>query len=596
MPVIAWVILAASLLLTVGAYSVAENHVRQRTRERFDLQAENLAAELRDRLLVYEQVLWGGVGLFNASQRVERTEFRQYLETLDIEKHWPGIQGVGFAVPVTDVAAHEAEVRAEGFPDYAIQPAAPRDEYTAIVYLEPFDWRNQRAFGYDMWSNEMRRAAMRRARDEGVATTSGKITLVQETESDVQAGFLTYVPVYTAGPAPASTPERISRFVGWVYAAFRAGDLMDHVVQRGETSLSFEVYDGATVGRPHLLYDSDSSLIADNTEFTPECMRDIPLRLQGRDWVLRVHTPPDLMIEGEYQPMWIALAGSIISFLAFYVILSLHSVKQRAEDLAAAMTVELQHSNERLTDANRILEIRIDGLEQFTHVASHDLQEPLRKLIMFASTLRNDLDGDLSEDALSSLEGIDRSSRRMRELIHDLLELSRATNRPLELRDAALDQCLDRALGSLDQTMDELDIAFDRAPLPRMRIDPTLVAQVFQNLLTNAIKFGRSATHQQISVTCETIDGQLVFGVRDNGTGIPVEYRDLVFEPFRRLNPKGDTQGSGIGLAIVARAVERHGGRVWIESVESGGTHIRFTLDAASLARREDAVPASQSP
>ncbi len=135
---------------------------------------------------------------------------------------------MGFAVPVpaAQLASHEQRIRAEGFPDYRVSPPGKRDFYTAIVYLEPFDWRNQRAFGYDMYSEPVRREAMERARALGVPALSGRVRLVQETSSDVQAGVLLYLPVFQRG-APLETPaQRDQAFMGWVYAPFRLGDLM----------------------------------------------------------------------------------------------------------------------------------------------------------------------------------------------------------------------------------------------------------------------------------------------------------------------------------------------------------------------------------
>lgn len=198
--IIAWIILFISLTLTLVAYFVSQSFVQQRALDRFEFRAIEIEQAIKDRLLVYEQALWGGVALLYSSNNVSRNEWAQYVETLNISKNWPGIQGIGYSIPILskNKENHIATIRSEGFPNYTIRPEGKRDTYTSIIYLEPFDWRNIRAFGYDMWSNDMRRKAMIRARDDGVAATSGIITLVQETNVNTQKGFLTYVPVYSS--------------------------------------------------------------------------------------------------------------------------------------------------------------------------------------------------------------------------------------------------------------------------------------------------------------------------------------------------------------------------------------------------------------
>ena len=140
------------------------------------------------------------------------------MQTLQVERYWPGIQGVGFArmLAPAELAAHEAEIRTEGFPDYAVRPVGERPQYSAIVYLEPFEGRNLRAFGYDMFSEEVRRAAMVRARDSGLPAVSGKVVLVQETGHDVQAGCLMYLPLYRKGMPVGTVEERRAALLGFV--------------------------------------------------------------------------------------------------------------------------------------------------------------------------------------------------------------------------------------------------------------------------------------------------------------------------------------------------------------------------------------------
>jgi CHASE1-domain containing sensor protein len=171
--------------------------------QEFNSQVDGIAAAVTNRLQANIQVLRGVEGLFNSSRSVTRQEFRDYVQSLRLEERYPGILGVGFSqlIPARSLTEHVARVRREGFPAYAVRPEGAREEYSAIVYLEPFSGRNLRAFGYDMYSEPVRRDAMARAMVEGAPALSGRVKLVQETEADVQHGFLIYVPVYAHGLA-----------------------------------------------------------------------------------------------------------------------------------------------------------------------------------------------------------------------------------------------------------------------------------------------------------------------------------------------------------------------------------------------------------
>ena len=350
-PYTAWIILFLSLILTVVAWWVSSNIAEQLARDRFDFRVAEITKAIQDRMNVYEQVLWGGVGFFNASETVTRQEWQEYVDALDINVHWPGIQGIGFSIPVQkeDKTRHIETIRAQGFPDYTITPATERDVYSAIIYLEPFDWRNQRAFGYDMWSNDMRRAAMTRARDEGVAATSGIITLVQETDEDVQRGFLTYLPVYKKGLPTDTLEARRYAFVGWVYSPFRAGDLMKGILGSEDHDYEFEIFDGKTLSKESLLFDSNDSLHLSEASHTPKYATTVHLEFQGQSWQLYVNTKARHLTSGEtFLPRMVAICGFTIDVLLFYVIFAINGLQKRAVRLAKAMTQELESQKKDL--------------------------------------------------------------------------------------------------------------------------------------------------------------------------------------------------------------------------------------------------------
>lgn len=386
-PFTAWIILGISLLLTVGAYHLSERFVQKRAEDRFNYRALELEHAITTRLYLYEQLLWSGVALMNASGGVSREDFRLFVNTMNIDRRWPGIQGFGFSqlVRPAELPGHLDAIRAQGFSDYHIKPEGARDLYSAIVYLEPFDWRNQRAFGYDMYSNPTRREAMERARDSGQAATSGLITLVQETRDDVQAGFLTYVPVYTTKTTPATVEARRANLRGWIYAPFRAGNLMRGILGAQEKEIQFAIYDGLEVREESLLYSSSEPLADGRRAATPLLSKRVQLNLQGRPWLVLMSTPEDTTLAEDHDlPRYVALGGIVIDLLLFYVIFSLHFINRRAEAIATDRTRELEQARRSLEDQiqarTRELQNTRDSLEHTVQERTRLLQEKLHEL------------------------------------------------------------------------------------------------------------------------------------------------------------------------------------------------------------------------
>src|SRR5574337_634035 len=165
----AWALLAVGLSLTAFVSLQVKRHTEQMETERISFAADEVTLQISERLKAYTLVLRGGAGLFSVPGTVDRQRWKSYVDSLATEESIPTVQGIGFAelIAPDQLAAHVARVRGEGFPDYRVWPEGKRDVYTAIVYLEPFRDRNLRAFGYDMFSEPVRREAMERARDTG---------------------------------------------------------------------------------------------------------------------------------------------------------------------------------------------------------------------------------------------------------------------------------------------------------------------------------------------------------------------------------------------------------------------------------------------
>jgi diguanylate cyclase (GGDEF)-like protein len=356
-------ILFLGLGLTYALQGAARDAARHALHDEFDFRVNEIVQNIHTRMAKYEQVLEGTAGLFAASVSVERDEFADYVQSLKIGGKYPGIQGVGFSqwVPAAEKSGHIAKIRAEGFPRYDIRPAGTRDAYTAIVYLEPFDWRNQRAFGYDMHAEPVRRAAMEKARDAGDIRISGKVQLVQEAGQDIQPGFLMYLPVYRAQAPRQTLDERRANLIGWVYAPFRMGDLMKGILGEhyGEISaaLDLEIYDGGQPDARALMFDSGGPIRHAATGF--HAVKAIPLL--GHQWTLGIHSHPafDARLNSDKANL-IALAGAVGSVSLALVLWLLVTGRERALAMAEGMTADLRQGEARQKRLNRALRLLSD--------------------------------------------------------------------------------------------------------------------------------------------------------------------------------------------------------------------------------------------
>ena len=251
---------------------------------------------------------------------------------------------------------------------------------------------------------------------------------------------------------------------------------------------------------------------------------------------------------------------------------------------------ERKKTEERIRELNSNLEERVlertealmrsnEELQQFAYVASHDLQEPLRTVSIYAQLLAKRYQGQLAGDADQFIDFIVEGSERMQKLIHDLLDFSRVDARGADyFTRMNCDEALDDASHNLHSLIQESGAALIREPLPWVTGDPVQLTRLFQNLLVNSIKY-RTEAAPRIHISAQLLSGkEWLFSVRDNGIGIEPQYAEKIFGIFRCLQPRNKSSGSGMGLAICRKIVTRHGGRIWVESSLGKGATFCFTL------------------
>jgi PAS domain S-box-containing protein len=246
---------------------------------------------------------------------------------------------------------------------------------------------------------------------------------------------------------------------------------------------------------------------------------------------------------------------------------------------AASDITPVKRAKDRLAAAN-------SELDQFARAVSHDLQEPLRKLIIFSEFLEKDLADEDMDSAAADLDAIRTSAIRMRQLVADLLVLARAQENEISLVAVEPARCIDAAIANISHRGLAASPNFIFETLPPVRADATLLTQIYQNLISNALKFSPPDAAPVIRFTADIRGDEIILGVSDNGDGVPAEHRQRIFDPLVRLHRRDEVEGAGIGLAICEKAVKRLGGEIWVEPASPNGAHFRFSLASAGDRRR----------
>jgi PAS domain S-box-containing protein len=369
----------------------------------------------------------------------------------------------------------------------------------------------------------------------------------------------------------------------------------------GKTTRKAEEYTETimqTVREPLLVLDSDQRVISANRAFyqtfqvTPrEVKGKLLYDLGNRQWnipklrkLLEEILPKstvflDFKIEHEFKTL-----GRRIMVLnarrIYHETKRMQMVLLAIEDITEQKRVERELKQaEELKQAIAALKRSNRELEQFAYVASHDLQEPLRMVSSFTQLLAKRYQGKLDKDADEFIAYIVAGAKRMQALINDLLTYSRVDTRGKSFEPIDSEAVFDQAIANLRVAIEIGEAVITHDPLPPLIADDLQIVQLFQNLLGNAIKF-HGKEPPRIHVSAKQEGNEWVFSFRDNGIGIAPEYFDRIFVIFQRLHGREEYPGTGTGLAICKKIVERHGGRIWVESEPSKGSTFYFAIPA----------------
>jgi signal transduction histidine kinase len=572
-PWIPYIILIISLIITcLGTLYVMHNS-EDRDRLRFQNAVEQTQNSIDNRIETYIALLRGSGALFAARDSISQDEFRSYVTRLNLNEQYPGIQGIGYAPMVTsaDKESFTATINSEGQPNFSIRPAGNRSMYFPIVYLEPEDSRNQRAIGFDMYSETIRNEAMNKARDTGLRAASAKVSLVQLHGETRQAGFLIYVPLYQGNTVPATFEERRQQLKGFVYSPFRVDDLLTGIIGNGTQQLiHFQIYDGEKVDASKLLHDSQTVTGFKSPTYKPIFEQTTTLSVAGRTWTMVFSNYPQFEAQSQQGlAPFIFISGLLISAVVFFLSRSQYLARTAAEQFV-----------NKLSYSQRELKKAVGIRDNFISIASHELKTPVTSLKVYAEVLHRQFKQKGQHKEAQYMEKMGEQIDKLTMLIHDLLDVTRLQSGKLSLRREEIDlsKVVKEVVESMKPTVGSHTIVFKSTTNAIVNGDKDRLGQVVSNFLTNAIKYSPHADRINVTVS-EDAKGVKV-SVQDFGIGIAKQYQNKIFNRFYRVGaPREQTfPGLGMGLYICSEIIKRHGGEIMVESVHRKGSIFSFSI------------------
>ena len=566
-----WIVFGISIIITMLVWISFLNYENQLQESKFNSKTIEMTQSILDKLEQYEQVLIGAKGLFSASQEVTPEGWKSFVD-IQLITRYQDIQGIAYLKHITSEEEADnlvTQMHNYGFDDFTIKPEGKRSEYYPVVYLEPLNFRNERAIGFDIYTEDKRRAAVNLAKETGQTTLSEKIILVQETDEDIQNGFLLMVPLYSS-EKNSSAENDSSSLLGIVDVVFRINDFVDALLGKQTFEyINMRIYDGS-VELENLFFDSNTFFEYEENRIDFSGTSNI--EFANRNWILVFNglSPPYTQIN-EIILISIPIVGVLMSASVFYAFTLFNKNLQ-------LLKTNIQYQELKKTNKAK---------DEFSSMITHELKSPIFPILGYCKMLKKDgMIGNLNEEQLKAVETIERNATGLEKLILDILDAKKLEMKKLkfEIEEFSLDEFITDLKSSNKNIIEEKGIEFviNSSKIQGLVIksDKTRLRQVFDNLINNSAKFVNKQGGK-IEAGAIKEDWQILFYVRDNGIGIPKDKQKDLFKKFYQVDSSLErSEGSGLGLAICKAITEKLGGEIWVESQEGKGSTFYFTISS----------------
>ena len=566
-----WIVFGISIIITMLVWISFLNYENQLQESKFNSKTIEMTHSILDRLEQYEQVLIGAKGLFSASQEVTPEGWKSFVD-IQLITRYQDIQGIAYLKHITSEEEADnlvTQMHNYGFDDFTIKPEGKRSEYYPVVYLEPLNFRNERAIGFDIYTEDKRRAAVNLAKETGQTTLSEKIILVQETDEDIQNGFLLMVPLYSS-EKNSSAENDSSSLLGIVDVVFRINDFVDALLGKQTFEyINMRIYDGS-VELENLFFDSNTFFEYEENRIDFSGTSNI--EFANRNWILVFNglSPPYTQIN-EIILISIPIVGVLMSASVFYAFTLFNKNLQ-------LLKTNIQYQELKKTNKAK---------DEFSSMITHELKSPIFPILGYCKMLKKDgMIGNLNEEQLKAVETIERNATGLEKLILDVLDAEKLEMKKLkfEIEEFSLDEFITDLDSSNKNIIEQKGIEFVINSINIkglvIKSDKTRLRQVFDNLINNSAKFVNKQGGK-IEAGAIKEDWQILFYVRDNGIGIPKDKQKDLFKKFYQVDSSLErSEGSGLGLAICKAITEKLGGEIWVESQEGKGSTFYFTISS----------------
>ena len=522
-----WIALGISIGVTTIIWFTILDLDKQSQELEFIALSDKMATQIQGKLQTHEQVLMGFQGLFAASTEVTPNEFTNFFNIQKITSRFPDNQGVGFIEYISgEKEKIEFYEKLEKYDlEFTIYPEGTRSIYYPVTYLEPPDFRNMRALGYDVYSEDIRRQSVDRAISTGQTTITGKITLVQETDDDIQNGFLMLMPVY--GFDESTNQVQLE---GFVYSVFRMNDFVQGIWDiEIFKDMEIKIYDGPPISE-NLFFDSTN---IDSNSKDLIFSHSQGIEFGQKQWFFTFSgTIPQ--VENIQNTRWlIPIMGYSLSVILFYAL-------------------SLLVKNMKLTKTIIIKE-RTSALGELAGRFSHDIRNPLSNINMALNLIQKDNDLESNEKVREKFQIISRNLDRISHQVDDVLDFIRI--HPLEKEEISLNSLLKDCVASL-KVQKNIRINFPQNDLSLFG-DPFQLQIVFKNILSNSIQaIGEKAG--KITIRSMEDSKNVFVEFEDSGPGFVGLKNNEIFE----LLTTTKQTGTGLGLVSCKQIIENHKGSI----------------------------------
>ncbi len=547
-------VLITMLGLTLLSWRNADQAYNAERQSSISSTVSETKSSITDRLESYRLVLLGASGLFVSSDEVTRSEWEKFIKSFDIQRNYPGVQGLGFMRSATRAELPDLirQIHADGFPDSKIHPSLEGNEFAITMYFVP---EHAPGIGYNMLSHPSRRSALKSAKETGKATISDKVLYTKTEMPFSGVGFSMYSPVNRNSAEQKRSPADRD-LQGYVFAPFLANEFFNTALEHNSSANhGLRIYDG-TAEAGNLLFETDN-FASLNDERSIRHIETI--KLFGQEWMLDFRFSPNIIAETTRdRPLGALVAGTMLSVLLSGFVLTLLIARTRV--LAHNKQTEVQSAKDELLS-----------------LASHQLRTPATSVKQYVGMVLEGFAGKLSPQQKALLDKAYESNERQLHIINEILYVAKIDAKGIVLTPRRLD--INTLLRELTQ---ELSVTAKKSrqkirlqmPLKHIYIeaDEHGLRMALENLISNALKYSYEGTTVNIKLTSTKDDVRIL--VRDRGVGIDADDIPLLFQRFSRIPNElsRQTSGSGIGLYLSQQLVEMHHGKIDVLSVKDKGT------------------------